>query len=88
MLFECPDLFVAVDDGLPHRIEIVIKGKALNLTVDKSEPQSVVNTGPKETFELSTKSFLYIGGVSSEVASKATASFHLKQSHSFKGAWF
>lgn len=77
--------FVTVHDGLPHRIQIVIKGKALNLKIDNHETQTVVNSGPKETFELATKNFLYIGGVPTVVANKATTAFHLKHAHSFKG---
>lgn len=72
-------------DGLPHRIEIHIKGIVLTLKIDNYEPQTVVNSGPKETFVLTSKNFLYIGGVPTSVAVKAITAFHLKQTHSFKG---
>lgn len=72
-------------DGLPHQIQILIKGKALTLKIDNYESQTVVNSGPKETFNLTTKNFLYVGGVPSTVGIRATTAFHLKQAHSFKG---
>lgn len=72
-------------DGRPHRIEIYIKGITLTLKIDNYELQSVVNSGPKETFVLASKNFLYIGGIPTSLAVKATAAFHLKQPQSFKG---
>uniref|UniRef100_A0A1I7VVW3 EGF-like domain-containing protein n=1 Tax=Loa loa TaxID=7209 RepID=A0A1I7VVW3_LOALO len=77
--------YVTVHDGRPHRIEIYIKGITLTLKIDSYEPQTVVNSGPKETFVLTSKKFLHIGGIPASVAIKAITAFHLKQAHSFKG---
>ncbi|VDK74302.1 unnamed protein product, partial [Onchocerca ochengi] len=76
--------YVTVHDGRPHRIEIFIKGITLTLKIDDNEPQIVVNSGSKETFILTSKNLLYVGGVPPSVAVKATNAFHLKQPHSFR----
>lgn len=76
---------VLVHDGLHHMIQILINGNCLTLKVDNQEPQMVVNSGTKKTFELSTKNYLYIGGVSDDIGQKAVAAFHLNQNKSFKG---
>ncbi|VDK28404.1 unnamed protein product [Gongylonema pulchrum] len=55
------------------------------MKIDDNELQAVANSGPKETFDLATKNYLYIGGLPAAVASRAKAAFHLKQTLSFKG---
>ncbi|MCP9266007.1 SLIT2 [Dirofilaria immitis] len=77
--------YVTVHDGHPHRIEMFIKGITISLKIDNYEPQIVVNSGSKETFVLTGKNFLYVGGVPTSVGIKASTAFHLKQLHSFKG---
>ncbi|KAK6033690.1 EGF-like domain protein, partial [Ostertagia ostertagi] len=77
--------FVTVNDGLPHRIEILVQGKKCSLSVDSLAVQSIENDGKLELFALETKQYLYIGGLPPDRAARVKESFHVKESNSFTG---
>ncbi|WKY15918.1 hypothetical protein Q1695_000972 [Nippostrongylus brasiliensis] len=77
--------YVMVNDGLPHRIEILVKGKKCLLSVDKQIMQSVENDGILETFDMKSKQYLYIGGLPVDRSKRVMEQFHVKDSVSLKG---
>jgi hypothetical protein len=74
-----------VNDGIAHRIEIIVQGKRLSLRIDNSPVQSLVNDGEINSFELTTKQNMYIGGLPQAIASKAASAFHVKHTTSMQG---
>uniref|UniRef100_A0A1I7WLI7 EGF-like domain-containing protein n=1 Tax=Heterorhabditis bacteriophora TaxID=37862 RepID=A0A1I7WLI7_HETBA len=77
--------YVIVDDGMPHRIEIIVQGKKCSLTIDNQTTQSVENDGKEEQFLLSSKQYLYLGGLPKDRAARVKTGFHVKEPHSLKG---
>ncbi|KAK6765982.1 hypothetical protein RB195_025724 [Necator americanus] len=77
--------YVTVNDGMAHRIEILVKGKKCSLSIDNQTLQSVENDGKLEKFSLDTKQYLYIGGLPVDKATRVKSLFHVKETHSFKG---
>ncbi|KIH66042.1 laminin G domain protein [Ancylostoma duodenale] len=77
--------YVTVNDGLAHRIEILVKGKKCSLSIDNQTLQSIENDGKLEKFSIDTKQYLYIGGLPADRAARVKSMFHVKESHSFKG---
>ncbi|KIH58159.1 hypothetical protein ANCDUO_11642 [Ancylostoma duodenale] len=77
--------YVTVNDGLAHRIEILVKGKKCTLSIDNQKLQSIENDGKLEKFLIDTKQYLYIGGLPADRAARVKSMFHVKESHSFKG---
>ncbi|VDK58718.1 unnamed protein product [Cylicostephanus goldi] len=80
--------YVTVNDGLAHRIEIIVQGKKCSLTIDDQPMQSVENDGRLEKFSIHTKQYLYIGGLPATRATAVKSLFHVKETHSFKGDFF
>ncbi|KAI1731909.1 EGF-like domain-containing protein [Ditylenchus destructor] len=74
-----------VNDGLPHKLSVLIRGKQLSLIVDDGKAQNVINSGKISTFEVKSRQRLYLGGLPKDVAQKALTGFHLKQGHSLQG---
>jgi hypothetical protein len=74
-----------VADGLPHQIHLNVTGKNLRLQIDNSTDQTVTNYGRKDRFSLASKQSLYIGGLPTEIATKALTGFQLKQTTSMEG---
>uniref|UniRef100_A0A915EN40 Laminin G domain-containing protein n=1 Tax=Ditylenchus dipsaci TaxID=166011 RepID=A0A915EN40_9BILA len=77
--------YATVNDGLPHKLQTIIEGKKITLIVDQGKPQSIVNSGKIDVFEVKTKQKLYLGGLPKAVAQKALDGFHLKQVQSLHG---
>ncbi|RCN53795.1 EGF-like domain protein [Ancylostoma caninum] len=77
--------YVTVNDGLAHRIEILVQGKKCSLSIDNQTLQSIENDGKLENFSIDTKQYLYIGGLPADRAARVKSMFHVKESHSFKG---
>uniref|UniRef100_A0A914VW34 Protein slit n=1 Tax=Plectus sambesii TaxID=2011161 RepID=A0A914VW34_9BILA len=77
--------FETVNDGIDHRLELLIKGKSLTMRVDNNQARTIVNDGRVERFSLASKQNLHLGGVPELVGRKAISSFHLKDVSSFKG---
>ncbi|VDM52071.1 unnamed protein product [Angiostrongylus costaricensis] len=77
--------FPTVNDGLPHKIEIIVQGKNCSLSIDNNTAQSVENGGKIEKFEINTKQNLYIGGLPPHQATRVKAQFHVRHTHSLKG---
>lgn len=74
-----------MNDGLAHRIEILVQGKKCSLSIDNQTLQSIENDGKLEKFSIDTKQYLYIGGLPADRASRVKSLFHVKEPHSFKG---
>ncbi|KAE9412961.1 hypothetical protein Angca_004648, partial [Angiostrongylus cantonensis] len=77
--------FATVNDGFPHKIEIIVQGKNCSLSIDNNTAQSVENGGQIEKFEIYTKQNLYIGGLPPHQAARVKAQFHVRHTHSLKG---
>ncbi|VDK46803.1 unnamed protein product [Anisakis simplex] len=77
--------YVTVHDGLPHHLKIFIDGKTVIMKIDSAQPQKVVNSGPRDSLELKTKTNFYLGGLPPKIAAKALDAFHVKNVNSFQG---
>lgn len=76
---------ILVNDGIRHRIEILIDGKANKLIIDDIEPQTIVNSGIINDFELKSKNNLYLGGLPKNISVKAIDNFHIVSNISLQG---
>ena len=74
-----------VNDGFAHKVLIQVEGNKVFLTVDEKQPQSVVNDGKMDRFEIASKSYLYIGGLPKEQLYVAKEKFHILGSTSLIG---
>ncbi len=74
-----------MDDGIAHRIELVIVGKQIDMTIDDGKSQSVINDGVIDRVTLASKQNLYLGGLPDTIAIRAIGLFHIKQSKSLQG---
>ncbi|CAD5219599.1 unnamed protein product [Bursaphelenchus xylophilus] len=77
--------YAIINDGAPHRMKVSVSGNKVGLTIDNLSTQTVVNFGKIEMFELSTKQFLFLGGLPETVGKRAVNGFHIKTAESMKG---
>ncbi|VDP44918.1 unnamed protein product [Heligmosomoides polygyrus] len=77
--------FATVNDGMPHRIEILVDGRKCSLSIDNHTVQSIENDGKLEMFSLDAKEYLYFGGLPPDLASQVKELFHVKEPRSFRG---
>ncbi|KAK0396624.1 hypothetical protein QR680_001791 [Steinernema hermaphroditum] len=77
--------YALVNDGTPHQVEIVVKGRQVSMSIDGSDAQTVVNYGKVQSFELSSKQNIYFGGIPERFIAKAMNNFHIRQKGSLNG---
>ncbi|CAD5214217.1 unnamed protein product [Bursaphelenchus okinawaensis] len=77
--------YATINDGVHHQMNVSIEGNKFSLTIDQLATQSLVNFGKIQNFQLSSKQFLYIGGLPEAVGKKAVNGFHIKTAESVKG---
>lgn len=78
----------SVNDGQPHRLELLIRDNRLTLLVDDRPSQQVANSGKVDVFTTRDRPGLYLGGIPRAVSVKALAGFHLKETRSLRGLEF
>lgn len=78
---------ILVNDGMPHRIEILVDGRKCSLSIDNHTVQSIENDGKLEMFSLDAKEYLYFGGLPPDLASQVKELFHVKEPRSFRGIY-
>ncbi|KAK7489547.1 hypothetical protein BaRGS_00019181 [Batillaria attramentaria] len=73
-----------VDDGQEHTLEMLIKEKNFTMTIDnKGTPRTIINEGPNRY--LSVNDRLYLGGLPSNVNTRAFKKWHIRDGTSFRG---
>ncbi len=85
LVFTIYTALTAVNDGRPHRVQVVSAGQRLSLAVDDNTANSVSNAGRRTRFEVADKQLLYIGGMDDERRHTAIDEFHVRDATSFKG---
>ncbi|CAD6190609.1 unnamed protein product [Caenorhabditis auriculariae] len=77
--------YITVNDGMPHRISLLLEGKKCHLRIDDQTVQTVENGGKKEKMVIDSKQYLYLGGLPEHQANRAKSVFHIKEHDSLKG---
>ena len=73
-----------VDDSQQHSLEMIIKHKQFMMRIDRNgTPRTVVNEGQNNF--LSIKEDLYLGGIPTQVNTRAFKKWHIRDGTSFKG---
>ncbi|XP_063990691.1 protein slit isoform X1 [Diachasmimorpha longicaudata] len=72
-----------VSDGKPHMAELIAVKKNFTLRVDRGPARSIINEGTREYLKLNSP--MFVGGITSDVASVAFSQFHLRNVTSFQG---
>ena len=72
-----------MDDGLPHRVEMLASGKNFTMRIDKGFARTIVNEGEREFLEVDTP--LFLGGLPESVKLSATRQWHVRNGTSFQG---
>ena len=78
--------YETVSDGRYHHLEFVLVKKNFTMRVDGGQQRTIVNEGVKEFLE--TKSSLFIGGLSPELANSAVRNWQIWNSSSLEGMIF
>ncbi|TMS36256.1 hypothetical protein L596_003465 [Steinernema carpocapsae] len=77
--------YALVNDGIPHHVEIIVKGRQVSMSVDGSDSQTIVNYGKIQSFELGSKQNIYFGGIPERFVGNALSNFHIRQNASLQG---
>lgn len=78
--------FEMVSDGKPHMAELIAVKKNFTLRVDRGPARSIINEGTREYLKLNSP--MFVGGITTDVASVAASQYHLRNVTSFQGKLF
>uniref|UniRef100_A0A1I7YNA8 Slit homolog 2 protein-like n=1 Tax=Steinernema glaseri TaxID=37863 RepID=A0A1I7YNA8_9BILA len=77
--------YALVNDGVPHKVELIVKGRQVSMSLDGSNAQTIVNYGKIQSFELGSKQNIYFGGIPERYVANAMSNFHVRQKASLQG---
>lgn len=75
--------YALLNDNMEHRLDLLLEGKMLRMTIDGTAPRSVVSEGTVASLQLHQPT--YLGGVPTSVGESALSRWHLRNSTSLVG---